>query len=271
MFYLLFKNAYSKFLFQTLNVDFQRGQYINYNQRKQREKRQFLSTGVQNLSELRRSVNTTGGGSGVTSVEVADPDAFEEQLGEMAGVLPIRDPLSTVTTATGVSVRAYNFHEDPMEEEDIADPLFANYEHYSANHHSQSHENLVNVRTPNMSAPSTIVRPSQADGYNIGIPRQIRTDTGEIVTVLSCTQQSSERVDDDELPDIRQTVNLEQLPQLQAPPAPMPSQGPTREDRRPPPAQNTGGARQRQAAPVRRSVESVPVRRRVNRETPQER
>ena len=96
-------------------------------------------------------------------------------------------------------------------------------------------------------------------------------DTGEIVTVLSCTQQSSERVDDDELPDIRQTVNLEQLKQLQAPPAPMPSQGPTWEDRRPPPAQNTGGARLRQAAPVRRSVESVPVRRRVNRETPQER
>ena len=192
MFYLLFKNAYSKFLFQTLNVDFQRGQYINYNQRKQREKRQFLSTGVQNLSELRRSVNTTGGRSGVTSVEAADPDAFEEQLGEMAGVLPIRDPLSTVTTATGVTVRAYT------------------------------------------------------------------------------AQQSSERVDDDELPDIPETVNLEQLPQLQAPPAPMPSQGLTREDRRPPPVQNTGGARQRQAAPVRRSVESVPVRRRVNRETPQE-
>ena len=97
---------------QTLGVSYDRSQYISFNQQCIQEQKKLLRTGAQSLTALRTSVNTTGGGSRLTHVEVVDPDNLHDELCRYSGVLPIRDHLSTLTTVGGVTLTAPNFHAD---------------------------------------------------------------------------------------------------------------------------------------------------------------
>ena len=187
-------------MFQTLGVSYDRSQYISFNQRRIREQKKLLRTGAQSLTALRTSVNTTGGGSGLTAVEVIDPDNLHEELRHYSGVLPIRDHLSTVTTAGGVTVTAPNFHADQMEGNDSFDEsLFSNYQSQDS---IASASVIVNTRGPNMNAPATLVRPSHPISSQHGeLWREVRTNTGEIVTLIGLTQRSGSSGEDEELPD----------------------------------------------------------------------
>jgi hypothetical protein len=151
---------------------------------------------------MRRSYNKTGGGEGITSVNPVDPDTLEEQLRDHVAVMPIRGPHSSVTTSTGCTLFA-----DSWENNSVA----ADSGHYTETLTGQPSVS-GNIRVapfatlgPNMSAPSTAVRPSQV----------IVADTGELIEIVNLSQQSNLSelsVSDVQIGDQYEEDDLDELP-----------------------------------------------------------
>lgn len=140
---------------------------------------------------MRRSVNTTGGGEGITSVNPVDPDTLQEQLRDHVAVMPIRGPQSSVTTSSGVTLFADSWDHNTMEEDSG---------HFTETLTGQpSGSGQLRVASfatcgPNMSAPSTAVRPSQLipSQASYSAPRfDMVADTGDVIAVVNLTQQSN--------------------------------------------------------------------------------